>query len=510
MTPDVRAAQGAVEPVPGAEDSGGLCNRVRVPRTAVRPHSRRRLAVLVALFFAVGVTIGVLLAHGGEAPLAPGRGPEGDPLAWQPGEDATFERRAAAGESHVLYAKSPGGAAASAVRVARWRPLVEASARRHGVPPDDLEALVLLESAGRPEVCASNDLSGACGLTQILAGTATGLLGMRVDLAASKRLTKQIVRAERRGRPAAAGRLRARRRRVDQRFDPRQAIEGAGRYLEFARGRLGRDDLALESYHMGVGNLQGALSAFGQGRVSYAQLYFDSTPLRHAAAYRRLAALGDDSATYLWRLYAAREIMRLHRQDPVELVRLAALHAHKATAEEVLHPAGSTPVFATPRDLARARARGTIVALPRNAAELHMRVDPGMGSLAPRLGQRPSLYRALRPEALAMLVYIAAGVHEIGGPGTLNVTSTVRDATYQRRLVARNIQATRAYSLHTTGYAFDIERRYRSHRQAVAFQFMLDRLQALDMIAWAAEPDAIHITVSSDARALKPQLSRVK
>jgi hypothetical protein len=466
---------------------------------------------VVAAFFVVGVAIGVLLARGGdETPLAPARGPAGDPLAWRPGEDDTFAARAAAGEGHVIYAKSPGGVVASARRVARRRPLVEAAARRHGVAPDDLEALVLLESAGRPEVCASNDLSGACGLTQILAGTATSLLGMRVDLAASRRLTRLLVRAERRGRTGAARRLRARRRRVDQRFDPRRAIEGAGRYLEFARGRLGRDDLALESYHMGVGNLEGALRAYGGGRVSYARLYFDSTPLRHAAAYRRLATLGDDSATYLWRLYAAREIMRLYRSDPAELARLAGLHGRKATAEEVLHPLGSTPAFARPADIAAARDSGVLLPLPKNAAELHLRIDPGMGSLAPRLGQRPSLYRALRPAALATLVYIAAGVHEIGGAGRLNVTSTVRDALYQRRLARGNIQATRAFSLHTTGYTFDIERRYRSRRQAVAFQFMLDRLQALNMIAWAAEPDAIHVTVSSDAKALLPVLAEVK
>jgi hypothetical protein len=478
---------------------------------AVRRRSPRRLAVVVVAFFVAGVAIGVLLARGGDGtPLAPARGPAGDPLAWRPGEDATFASRAAAGEGHVIYAKSPGGIVASARRVAHWRPLVQAAARRHGVSADDLEALVLLESAGRPEVCASNDLSGACGLTQILAGTATSLLGMRVDLATSRRLTGLLVRAERRGRTAVARRLRVRRRRVDQRFDPRRAIDGAGRYLAFARGRLRRDDLALESYHMGVGNLEGALRAYGAGPVSYVRLYFDSTPLRHAAAYRRMAALGDDSATYLWRLYAAREIMRLYRGDPAELTRLAGLHARKATAEEVLHPRDSSGAFAQPGDIARARDRGELLPLPANAAALHLRIDPGMGSLAPRLGQRRSLYRALRPEALATLVYIAAGVHEIGGPGSLNVTSTVRDETYQRRLAAGNIQATHAFSLHTTGYAFDIERRYRSHRQAVAFQFMLDRLQALNLIAWAAEPDAIHITVSSDARVLLPVLERVK
>jgi hypothetical protein len=448
----------------------------------------------VAAVFLVGIGIGLLLAGGGEKPLAPGRGPEGDPLAWQPGKDATLANRAAAGESHVLYAKSPGGAIATARRVARWRPLVEAAARRHGVPPDDLEALVFLESAGRPQACASSGLSGACGLTQILAGTATGLLGMHVDLAASRRLTRRI-------RRHPSPRLIARRARVDERFAPRKAIEGAARYLEIARGHLQRQDLALESYHMGIGNLQRALGAYGSGNVSYARLYFDSTPLRHSSAYGVLSSLGDDSATYLWRLYGARQIMALARRDPAELARLQYLHGRKATAEEVLHPFSQTKVFRTPLDIDRAG----LVPLPdpKKAAELHLRVDPGMGVLS----RKPETYRALRPEAMALLVYLAAGVHEIGGPGSLNVTSTVRDLTYQRRLLKSNVEATHAYSLHTTGFAFDIERLYRSRKQALAFQFMLDRLQALDMIAYAVEPRAIHITVSSDAKVLEPLLS---
>jgi hypothetical protein len=202
--------------------------------------------------------------------------------------------------------------------------------------------------------------------------------------------------------------------------------------------------------------------------------------------------------------------MRLHRDDPIELARLEDLHSRKATAEEVLHPRSETEVFDDPGELIEARKDEDIVPLPENAAELHLRVDPGMGSLARRIGQPRSLYRGLRPEALAMLLYIAAGTHEIGGSGRLNVTSTVRDGTYQRRLVERNVQATRAYSLHTTGWAFDIERKYRSRRQAVAFQFMLDRLQALDMIAYAVEPQAIHITVSRDAKVLTPYLGRVE
>ena len=118
-----------------------------------------------------------------------------------------------------------------------------------------------------------------------------------------------------------------------------------------------------------------------------------------------------------------------------------------------------------------------------------------------------SLYRGLRPEAYALAAYVGARVRAIAHTDApLTVTSTVRDQRYQDELVRRNIQATSAYSLHTTGYAFDVERRYRNRAQAVAFQYMLDRLQSLNLIAWVREPDAIHITVSSDARRLEKLL----
>jgi len=63
--------------------------------------------------------------------------------------------------------------------------------------------------------------------------------------------------------------------------------------------------------------------------------------------------------------------------------------------------------------------------------------------------------------------------------------------------VASNPEATSEYSLHTTGWSFDIRRDYASKRQAVAFQHTLDRLSALALIDYAFEPGAIHITVSN-------------
>src|SRR5688572_22470167 len=105
---------------------------------------RQRVLVLglVAALTVVAVALAVVVAGRGEEPprtLAPAAGQSEtteDPLAWDGDRRAEFERRAAAGLSHVLYAKSPGGAIASAARTARWRPLVERAARGSGVDPD--------------------------------------------------------------------------------------------------------------------------------------------------------------------------------------------------------------------------------------------------------------------------------------------------------------------------------------------------------------------------------------
>jgi hypothetical protein len=458
--------------------------------------TRRRLAALAAACL-LGAVLVVLLSSRGHDDNALGPGVVGGvaaakPFAYDAGKRADYERRAAFGLSHVLYAKSPGGVVASAKRTARWRPLVDRVARRHGLDADMLEAIVLLESAGRADARASTDLRSAVGLTQILAETGQSLLGMRIDVKASERLTRGILRGHR------VRRREAQRRRVDERFDPAKALEATARYLDFAKGKLGRDDLAIVSYHMGVGNLQRALRAYGKGSIPYAQLYFDSSPLRHPKAWRILSALGDDSATYLWRVLAAREIMRLYRRDPGALSREAVLQSHKASAEEVLHPRDDTTVYEDPDAVGQARKSGELRVLSgRELGDYGVRIDPRMGELASKIDQSAQLYRALRPEALAMLEAIGAGTRAIAGTGPLVVTSTVRDERYQRLLAAHDIEATHAYSLHTTGFAFDIARTYVSRAQALAFQFVLDRLTARGLIAWVREPGAIHITVAS-------------
>jgi hypothetical protein len=271
---------------------------------------------------------------------------------------------------------------------------------------------------------------------------------------------------------------------------------------------------------MGIGNLTNVLRAYTDAppdtympdlveeeELSWARVFFDTAPDRHTVAHGLLMSLGDDSPTYYWRVLAAREIMRLYRDNPEQLRALDLLHGAKTSHEEVLHPPSETERFADAIDLQRAWDIRALHPLPNDPDPLGFAVDPTMGELAPKLGQPKSLYRGLRPEALATLVYMARRVQEISrATQPLQVTSTARDDAYQELLRDGNPEATHGYSLHTTGYAFDVRRRYESGAQALAFQFLLDDLTARGLIAWIREPGAIHIAVAREAEVLVPAM----
>jgi hypothetical protein len=426
---------------------------------------RLRVALVVAVFAACVVAVLLLrpLTGGDEKvpviPTPPGatRGEAvSDPFAWTPKRSADLSKRAAAGTAHLLYTRSPGGAAATATRVARFRAPIESAAKAAGVDPNRLEALVFLESAGRADARAPGGIEGAAGLTQILAETATNLLAMRVDLVRSGSYTRRMDRALHAGNLRRAAALNRARRRVDDRFDPAKALAGTARYLKLAKQRFGREDLAFVSYHMGMGNLENVLKAFGDGRRSYAELYFDSTPLRHKAAYAKLASFGDDSSNYFWKLGAAMEIMRLARQDKGRLARIASLQTADDSARRLL-------LHGAPQ--------GDLRTLSAAAADAALTTTKDL---------------RLRPEALGVSLYAAAQVRTISGAPALDVTGAADG-----------------------GWTFRVSRTYASDRQALAFQYVLDRLQVLNVIAWSRSARSIDVTASRDAKVLEPLLDRL-
>ena len=273
----------------------------------------RSFGPLVVVFtVALAVLIGALLIHHGPSlrTFSGGFSGELDPLGFRLQDEQSIASAAAGGVSHVLYVKSPGGVLASAARTARYRQVIDAVAARTREDPATLEAMVFVESAGRPDVIAGPDPAAAAGLAQILAETGGNLLGMHVDLRADRKIARQMRRASKEGRQRTLQRLVSARRRVDGRFDPSAAIAGLARYLQIAHARFGRWDLAVVSYHMGIGNLEGVLRAYAgdasgtpaaklvkDGGLRYARVYVDSTPLHHQAAYRLLARLRRSRAT---------------------------------------------------------------------------------------------------------------------------------------------------------------------------------------------------------------------
>jgi uncharacterized protein YcbK (DUF882 family) len=479
------------------------------------PRPRGRSLRLVLLTAAVGlglVAAGVLVAlrpdhsapaaaviHHDRAPLA-SRARPALPVAVSPLVSERLAADASRGLDRGLFTSSPGGVVATASRVARWRPLIVRATKHSHFGPNLVEALVFVESSGRPDVIAGSDVASAAGLTQIVAWTGRHFLHLRVNTLRSRALTHRIARADARGAFLTARQLRRWRARYDQRFSPAKSVYATVRYLEAARRYLGRNDLALAAYHMGIGNVQDVARSFGGETPSYAQLYFGSAPDVHGATWRRLASMGDMSRDYYWKVLAAKRVMKLFRTDPAALRFEERQQAKKSSAEEVIHPRFRTSRFATPAAIAAAWKKRTLHRIPTDARRTHIAIGAFFGDQAHKLGRSRRLYRGLRPATLDVLLYIGRRVHEISGSRhSLILTSALRDNRYQRVLMRVNANAARTYSIHTTGYAFDIARVYSSAAQAAAFQFVLDRLQSVNAIAYIREAAAIHVAVASDA-----------
>ncbi len=491
-------------------------------------HRRRALAGLALAVVVLAAVLVVARSLGGDEEAARVLAPRADaavtdPLAYEKGTDEELERAAAFGLSQPLYAKSPGGAVATAQRTAAYRPLVEDAVAGTGIDPDLVEAIVFLESGGRPDVIAGTDPARAAGLTQILAETGANFLGMDVDLEASRRLTAKITAAARRGDADEAKALRMQRRRVDARFDPDAGPrrhhplphDRAGAAREPSISRWSRTTWGSATSRTSCAPTRAPTRVdvpdlVAERGLTWARVFFDTGPVRNAAAYRLLSRLGDDSPTYYWRVLAAREIMRLWREDPAAVRDLAALHTAKASAEEVLHPPDETIRFVRPG------RRGGGVAEPAAAAAARR-------SRPSRALRRPDDGRA-RPEARAgagALPWAArrgardARVHRRARACAERCHSPARGDEHRQgrgipaspsplepRGDAAATRCTRPGSPSTSGAATS---RLRRHGRSSTCS---TRSTARGLIAWVREPGAIHVTVSSAAVAARGRTAR--
>jgi hypothetical protein len=285
------------------------------------------------------------------------------------------------------------------------------------------------------------------------------------------------------------------------------------RYLTEAKKVFGRDDLAVVSYHMGIGNLSNVVRAYTarqddpidtivhESDIDYPRLYFDSSPTAHRASWQLLASFGDDSQTYYWRVLGALGIMHLFRSDPKRLERLATLHDRLPSAALVLHPPGARERYADAGALDDALRRGVLVPV-RPSGGTHFTIDPQLRRVLAPLTENPAGYLALRPRAAHLLAYLTAKVYELSGERRpLAVTRAAYDVETAPKLTPHDPGVRADAAVHATGFAFDIRRRYGSGAQAAAFQWALERLEALGLIAWTRGRSVIHVVVSPRAAA---------
>jgi hypothetical protein len=464
------------------------------------------LALLAALALAGALAVSPRHAHPHARAHAHAGAAKAKPLDLEPSVPAAPEIPARELPTQVLDAEaarsfdrgyfvaSRAGVLATARRAAAWRRLAVRAASGTTVDANLLEAIVYSESGGVAGAIAG-DRAGLTQLTPAMARSA----GLHVNAHVSRILTGQIRWWVRHGNYRHARHIARQRAVADRRFAPLAELRATVRYLEGARRGLGGTDLAVASMHLGISGLRTTLARFGDTEATYAQLYFGSGPNRHPAVYRRLTAHGQAGYDAYWRVLSAERILRLYRTEPRKLLWEDRQQHRKSSAEEVLHPRPVAHEFRGPAQLLRAWRRHVLVRIPTDTARTHIAVEH-LGGMARTYGASPRLYRGLRPGALGVLLLIGRRVHELSGArAPLHLTSAVRDDRYQRALQGVNAFAARTYSLHTTGFTFDLGRATLAPRQERVLRWVLDRLTAANGVAYIEEPYCYHVTVSSRA-----------
>jgi hypothetical protein len=417
-----------------------------------------------------------------------------------------------ADEDAPLVAAAAGQPAAQAAlgQVARETGMTVDEATRLWVALQ--EADLLLESGGNPEDASP---AHAVGVAQWIPGTARRA-GLRIDLAASDRLTAGIDSLKRRVAwmeylsrgpaglaapgapglspeqaaaelPAARARLeslRAARRAVDPRYDPGPAIGAQASYLLGLYARFPSLDWVFQGFHGGEAGVTRTLkrylgprwpataaAAIRRGRsggpLRYPDLYFGTKPRARPAAFAYLYGRLDDHRYYWWKLLAARDAIALYRRDPAAFRRQWESLLPGRPKEATWYPGAADGVLAGQADLDAALRQGALVRVPEQP-ELRVRVSAGDPAAR---GSRA----ALRPEAAGALRLLTATYRASGGKLPL-VTGDLARTASDPPLAAPTPAAAPGWppdpgagtlpgggpspdlDFHTTGLAFDLLR----------------------------------------------------
>ncbi len=410
--------------------------------------------------------------------------------------------------------------------------LEEATSRWTTLQTADL----MLESGGDPDAVST---ASAIGVAQWMAGSAKGV-GLSVDLPESNRLSAKI--NDRRCRIAwieylsrpdadrsAPGAplytpadsdllpamradlldLRERRRRIDARYDTRNAIFAQTRYLLGLYRRFPAPDWLFQAYHGGEAGVTKTLRLYlgarslgspetaikgGQngGPLSFDTLFFSTSPSSHAAAFSYLYGRSDDHRHYWYKLLAAEQVLDAYRKSTSDFHREWESSLPGRRIEAHWYPDAAADAIS---DLpALTRAQRLVKVEDRTGLTIRPALDDPVNS---------ERYRVLRPAAKGALLLVLSEFRRNGGIGAL----TAGDLTLTQKYVdrARLLHPPkpprppiyppdpdadlcigggppRRFDYHTVGLAFDLLRPT-ADRDRKILAYTLDRLEARGLLS---------------------------
>jgi hypothetical protein len=330
--------------------------------------------------------------------------------------------------------------------------------------------------------------------------------------------------------------MEAKRRQVDERYDPAKAIASQTRYLVRMARRYGSLDWVFQAYHGGEGGVRNTVSYYlgerarqfpntecairgtlasggGFERVraplSFEDLYFKTMPLAQPAAFSYLYGRSDNHRYYWWKILAAERAIDLYRRDPAVFREQWRALRPGQRLEVVWYPDSKELNFHDTAALKQAYAAGQLVHWSTNARKHGLL----LADVAPLDPANAFQYKGLRPEALGALyriadLYLANG----GSHAPLRVHSLVQTEEYRARLSALRPPSWMRHptrpedipiDMEPTGLCFDIERPAADWNRKV-LEYALGWLSDRNQIYWVEEseqgPRRYHVCPSPEHR----------
>lgn len=403
-------------------------------------------------------------------------------------------------------------------KVNSWRKDIEAAGQKYDVPPEDLEAIALLESQG-DELALNPDK------------TCRGPFQFDVDTAREYGLTVTVPLSDDPGK--------------DERIDPAKAAEAAARMYAQTRKRYGHRSYAIARHHAGPGNLNQLMNILIRGRSfdpkdneskrhgpsasdiqarypTYSHAFFGCSPYWNGEAFKKLEALKDDSSTYYFKveeiivLFAefranheafmekAGYYIKIGNKDHDDLGRRARYWFWKydELAKKPYKNKGSLGVAISRKELVPIpedqgfyfTARTKRVPGEDYIGLLCDNTDPKYKEVyGPR--DRP-VYFTSREETIGAIIYLSEELKKLRGnqPSPLRINSLVRDLVYQSFFNKGE------NPVHCYGMAFDLTYVGLTADEHRDIEFILNEMESVGLLSWKAEkyPPHYHVSINPD------------